>query len=127
MLAKLVSNLQDHVQGAASALKKVAHENFSPESTPAAAEFNLALMEVESIAADLEQIVFQVEDALQRGVVANQVVLADNSSAAVEDEPSRSNDIDDDDVIPADWTSDDEPCGDTDDGFSVESDRSWRL
>ena len=53
-LAALESNLQDHVQEAASALKKVANDNLSTDSTLAVVEFNRTLLEVDSIAADLE-------------------------------------------------------------------------
>ena len=53
-LAALVSKLQDHVQEATSALKKVSNDNLSPDSTPGAVELNRALLEVDSITTDLE-------------------------------------------------------------------------
>ena len=107
-LAALVSKMQDRVQEVAAALKKVA-----------------TIAEVDIIAADLDQLVFEVEDAMRGGGVANHVGHADNTSVAVEEEASSSKDIDDDDVVPADWSPDQLLC--LDDGMSIESDRSWRL
>ena len=52
-LAALVSMMQDHMQEAAAALKKVANDNLSPNSTPTAVDLNMALLEVDAIAADL--------------------------------------------------------------------------
>ena len=52
-LAMLVSLMQDQVQEAADALKKVASDNMSPESTPAAVDLNMALLQVDAIAGDL--------------------------------------------------------------------------
>ena len=39
-------------------------DNLTTDSCPAAMDMNRALLEVDSIAHDLEQVVFQVEDAL---------------------------------------------------------------
>ena len=101
-LGALVSMLQDHVQEAADALKKVANDNLSTDSCLAGVDLNRELLEVDSIASDLEQLVFQVEDALISGGVPNQVGNVDNMSVAVDEEASGSKDIDDDDVLPAD-------------------------
>ena len=96
-LAAFVSKLQNHVQEAATALK-VANDNLVPDSTPADVELNRVLLEVDTIATNLEQLVFHVEDGLRDDVMPDHVGLGDNSSAAVEEEASGSNDIDDDDV-----------------------------
>ena len=64
-LAALVSKMQDHVQEMATALKKVVKDNLSTDNTPADVDLNRALLVVDNIAGDLEQLVFQVEDALR--------------------------------------------------------------
>ena len=106
-LAALVSKMQDRVQVVADALKKVATENLSPDSTPAAVELNMTLLQVETIAVDLEQLGFEVEDAMSGGGVPNHIGHADNTSVAAEEEVSGSKDIEDDDVVPVDWSPDD--------------------
>ncbi|XP_062197337.1 uncharacterized protein LOC133900239 [Phragmites australis] len=102
-LAALVSKMQDHVKEMATALKNVVKDNLSTDNTPADVELNRALLVVDNIAGDLEQLVFQVEDALRGGGVGNHVCHDTN----VEAEASCSKDVDDDDVIPADWSPDD--------------------
>ena len=87
-----VSMLQDHVQEAAQALKKVGNDNLSMDSCPTAMDLNGALLEVDNIAQDLEQLVFQVEDALISGSVPNHYGNADNLSVAVDEEASVSED-----------------------------------
>ena len=82
---------------------------------------------MDSIAQDLEQLVFQVKDALISGKVPNHSGNVDNLSIAVDDEVSGSKDIDEDDILPADWSSKTVLCPDSDDDISIESDRSWRL
>ena len=57
----------------------------------------------------------------------NPVGLADNISVVVQEEASGSKDIDDDDVLPANWSSDQVLGADLDEGMSIESIHSWRL
>ena len=127
MVARVVSTMQDHVAEAAAALKKVANDNLSPDSTPATVDLNMALLQVETIAADLEQLVFQVEDALSGGVVHNPVASDANYNVAVQEEPSASMDSDDDVILPTDTSSEELLVESSDDGMTIESDRSWRL
>ena len=126
-LAALVSMMQDHVQEAADALKKLVNDNLSPESTPAAVDLNMALLEVDAIAADLGQLVFQVEDALRGSDVSMLADLPVSSSLAAEEDawPSRNNDGDD--ILLSEWSTYEVFCSSTEEAVSVESDRSWRL
>ena len=99
MLARVLSKMQDHVEEAAATLKKVANDNLSPDNTLAVVDLNIALLEVDAIATDLGQLLFQVDDALHITIVPNHVALPDSSSVAVEDEASGSMDNDGYDVL----------------------------
>jgi hypothetical protein len=118
-LADLVSKMQGRVQVAADALQKVVSDNLSPDSTPGAVDLNMALLQVDTIAADLQQLGFEVEDAL------NRVGHADNGTDNSVQEGSASLDVDDDDVVPVDWSPDELLC--SDDSMPYESDRSGSI
>ena len=126
-LAALVSMMQDHVQEATGASKKLANDNLIPESTLAAMDLNMALLEVDVIAADLGQLVFQVEDALRGSSVSMATELADISSVGEEEDPWLSRNNDGDDIELSEWSTDEVLCSSTEDGVSIESDKSWRL
>ena len=126
-LAALVSMMQGHVQETADALKKLANENLSPESTPAAVDLNMTLLEVDAIAGDLGQLIFQVEDALGRCSLSVSTEEVDRSSMGEEEEAWPSLNIAGDDMEHSEWSTDDVLCSSSEDCGSVESDRSWRL
>uniref|UniRef100_A0A0A8ZGX9 Uncharacterized protein n=1 Tax=Arundo donax TaxID=35708 RepID=A0A0A8ZGX9_ARUDO len=126
-LAALLSMLQDNVQEAAQALKKVAVDNLTTDSCPAAMDMNWALLEVESIAQDLEQVVFQVEDALIRAREGDHSGTEDNLSVPGVDETSVAPGSGEDDVLSDEWSSETVLCPESVEEYSIESDRSWRL
>ena len=126
-LAKLVSLMQDQIQDVADALKKVASDNMSPESTPASVDLNMALLQVDAIAIDLGQLVFQVEDAMRRCSLSVRTEEEDRSSVGEEGEAWASLNLTGDDSDQSEGSSDEVLCSSSEDCGSVESDRSWRL
>ena len=118
-LADIVSKMQARVQVAADALQQVVSDNLSPENTPAAVDLNMALLQVETIAADLEQLGFEVEDAL------NRVGEDDNGSDDEAEEGSGSLPVPDDDLVPVDWSPDELLC--SEDSMPYESDHSGSM
>ena len=126
-LVALLSMLQDNVQEAARALKKVAIDNLTTDSCPAAMDMNRALLEVESIAQDLEQVLFQVEDALISAREPEHSATEDNLSVPGIEEASVAPASDEDEVLSDDWSSETVLCPESVEEYSIESDRSWRL
>ena len=115
------------MQEAAQALKKVAVDNLTTDSCPAAMDMNRALLEVESIAQDLEQIVFQVEDALISAREPEHSATEDNLSVPDFHEASVAPGSGEDEVLSDEWSSETVLCAESVEENSIESDRSWRL